>query len=389
MPGTIEKRGENSWRISIPGGYDVAGKKIWLARENLKFDSKMTEGAQRRECEKQLALLYSKVNSGQVANSKQITVREFAERWMQEHVNPILTPKSAHAYRMFLDLHILPALGNMKLQDLKPYSITKFLNSLRADGLHKDGGKLSGTTIRHYYSTLSAMLTKAVQWQVLAVSPMTSVAAPKLDTKPAKFYDDAQAIKLLEALQEAPIKHRTAIYIAIFGGLRLGEVTGLEWSDIDMRTNILDVERASQYLPKKGIYTTTTKNDKVRGFSMPSIAMECITDYKKWQDAERKKLGDTWKEHNRLFTKWNGEPMHPQTPSKWFHKFLEDNKLPELTFHSLRHTNATLLFAQGVDLETIKERLGHSNASITADIYGHAIKKNDKEAADKLDDLFK
>lgn len=350
MPGTIEKRGANTWRISISGGYDEAGRRMWLARERLSFDPSMTEGAQRKECEKRLVLLYARVDAGQVIDTKQVTVKEFAERWMKEHVEPNLSPMSAENYRGFLDRHILPMLGHVKIRELTPYVIARFINGLRADGMKKDGGKLSGTSVKHDYDTLSAMLTKAVQWQVILFSPMKAVEPPKADTPPAKFYDDIQAIALLEALQSAPIKYRAAVYIALFGGLRIGETTGLLWKHVDLEDGHIEVSQSLQYLPKKGIYVKGTKNDRSRDFTLPQMAVACIREHRQWQLAQRMKLANAWQDHDFLFTKWNGEPIHPDTPTKWLRQFLDRNNLPHIPYHSLRHTNASIMIAEGMDI---------------------------------------
>ena len=114
-----------------------------------------------------------------------------------------------------------------------------------------------------------------------------------------------------------------------------------------------------------------------------------LIDYKSWQNDEKIKWGDKWVESNKLFTKENGEPIFPESPSKWFSKFIKRNNLPSLTFHQLRHTNASLLIGQGVDVATVSKRLGHADKSITLKTYTHALKQQDKEAVDKLQGLIK
>jgi integrase len=111
--------------------------------------------------------------------------------------------------------------------------------------------------------------------------------------------------------------------------------------------------------------------------------------YKEWQNQEKLALNNLWEEHNRVFTQQNGKPMFHGTPSSWFKKFIRKYDLPEITFHQLRHTNATLLIGQGVDVRTVANRLGHARTSTTTDIYAHALKRPDKEAAEKLENLFK
>lgn len=122
--------------------------------------------------------------------------------------------------------------------------------------------------------------------------------------------------------------------------------------------------------------------------SVPDSVIALLKKYKSEQAEERLKVGDLWQGSGRLFTTWDGSPMHPDTISRWFPKFLQRYNLPPLPFHGLRHTAATLLIGQGVHAKTISARLGHSSISTTMNIYGHALRSADREAADKLDILF-
>lgn len=156
---------------------------------------------------------------------------------------------------------------------------------------------------------------------------------------------------------------------------------------------MLRVRQASQYLPGEGVFTKDTKNEtSYRVISLSSIALSILKSYKAWQNEERLKCGDLWvkewNENPRLFTQWNGKPIFPSTISQWFTKFQERHELPPLTFHGLRHTNASLLIAQDVNTATVGKRLGHSTTATTMKIYAHALKRPDKEAAEKLDSLF-
>ena len=111
-----------------------------------------------------------------------------------------------------------------------------------------------------------------------------------------------------------------------------------------------------------------------------------LREYKAWQDKRKAELGDQWQEHDRLYTQWNGVPIHPQTISDWFRKFLNRHKeLPRVRLHSLRHSNATLLISEGVDIRTVSNRLGHAQTSTTLNIYSHALQSRDAAAADCLD----
>lgn len=181
------------------------------------------------------------------------------------------------------------------------------------------------------------------------------------------------------------------VYIAIFGGLRVGELCNLEWSDIDFDKETITVSDQLQYLPEFGIYEVeSTKSDSSnRTISISSTLIELLKEYKKWQDDEKEKLGDIWIDLNKLFTQETGKPIFPDTPSKWLKNFTKRNNLKMITFHQLRHTNASILIGEGVDVATVSGRLGHADKSITLKIYAHALRQYDREAADKLQDVIK
>ncbi|HCS73014.1 MAG TPA: site-specific integrase [Clostridiales bacterium] len=252
---------------------------------------------------------------------------------------------------------------------------------------------LSNNTIRHYHSFLSSVLSTAVEWQVIKENPAMRVKPPKVDTKEAEHYDEDMTEKVLILLENEPIKYQAMISLTIFAGLRQGELCGLEWSDVNFENSVLRVRQASQYLPTKGIFTKDTKNDSsYRVIALPSIALSILRSYKTWQNEEKLQCGDQWSrewdEYPRLFTQWNGKPIHPSTITQWFTKFRSKYDLPPLTFHGLRHTNATILIGQNTDIRTVSNRLGHARTSTTMNIYSHALKRPDQEAAEKLDNLF-
>lgn len=126
-----------------------------------------------------------------------------------------------------------------------------------------------------------------------------------------------------------------------------------------------------------------------RTISVSPSVFELLEEYRQWQLEEKDKWGDKWVESGKLFTKDNGEPIFPQTPSNWFRKFIRRNNLPPLTFHQIRHTNASLLISQGVDIATVSRRLGYADKATTLKTYTHAIKEYDTEASEKLDSLLK
>jgi integrase len=215
------------------------------------------------------------------------------------------------------------------------------------------------------------------------------VKPPRVDKKEAAHYDETVAERMLMLLDNEQLKYKTMIYITIYSGCRLGELSGLEWSDVDFENNLLRFRQASQYIPGQGTFTKAPKNDSsIRVISMPLVAMSLLRQYRVWQNEERLKCGDLWQDHDRLFTQLNGLPIHPSTPSKWFSSFRQKYGLPDLKFHGLRHTNATLLIGEGVDPQTVAKRLGHAKTTTTTTVYSHFLRKPDQGAVAKLENLF-
>lgn len=210
-------------------------------------------------------------------------------------------------------------------------------------------------------------------------------------TPEPKYFDEADVEKMLILLESEHIKYRAMIYVALFSGCRLGELGALEWPD-DLEA--IKIKQSGQALPVIGAFIKTPKNEHSwRVTSLPPMVTAVLREYKAWQSEERLKLGTLWNEnidesgvgHNYIFTQREGKPIYPTTPSNWFREFLRRTDLPYVNFHGLRHTSASILIAEGVDLMTIANRLGHVDPSTTMKIYAHALKRPDKEAADKFE----
>ncbi len=254
-------------------------------------------------------------------------------------------------------------------------------------------GKLSSTSIRYHHRIISSILQTAVHWQIINSNPCDRVKPPKAEKSYAKYYDESQVEIMLAALENEHIKYKTAINLIIFGGMRLGELEALEWTDISFDNKTICISRSSQYLAGVGVYTKKPKNESSdRTISISQSVIELLKSYKACQNSERLKCGDLWSKEwesqQRLFTQWDGKPIFPGSISRWFKAFIKRNNLPDLTFHQIRHTNASLLIGQGVDIKTVSKRLGHAQTSTTVNIYAHALRRPDEEAAQKLENRF-
>lgn len=401
----IEKRGDNSYRLTVSCGYDKDNKKIRRYKTiNL---SKISPKKQLAEAQRQFILFQEEIKRGLYVNSDKISFSEFIDKWLTDYANVNLQPKTLLEYKNLLN-RIIPALGHIKLIQLQPTHLTEFYNNLREDGIRNDGkpGGLSEKTILHHHRLISSILTGALQWGFILSNPTSRVKAPKIVKKEARHFNVEETAYILELIESKPLKYRVMITLAIYGGMRQGELTALTWSDIDFDNCIISINKSLQHLPGQDTFIKGTKTETNRSISVPKVSMLLLREYKLWQNGERQKLGNLWHDSDALFTAIDGKPIFPSTISKWFLKFIRNHNksivnddaiskedkakylLPEVNFHGLRHTSATLLISQNVDISTVSKRLGHARTSTTMDIYSHSLQKSDVAASDKLQDLF-
>lgn len=350
-----------------------------------------------RESKRLLAAFVAEVDSGDFTGPARLTFKHFAEKYLREYAEAELAPKTVFRYRQLLESRIYPAIGNKRLDKVKPLDLIELYNSMRdkhkytrvlKDGgrEEKDAGPLSRQTIKHHHRLIHAIFEKAIQWGILkGANPASRIDPPKVEKKEAACYDENEMQALLEALDklgEEELKYKVGTMIALMTGARLGEIMGLQWGDIDFQNKHIEIGRSSQYLPGEGTFTKAPKNESSkRRISVNTTLLNLLKEYR---DSQRLK-GFICQDSNRLFVTWKGHPMNPLTLSKWFRAFLKRNGLPHLNFHGLRHTSATFLISRGVDVQTVAGRLGHSTSATTQNIYSHFLESRDRQAADLME----
>ena len=205
----------------------------------------------------------------------------------------------------------------------------------------------------------------------------------------ARYLDEPDAKRMLQLLQEEPIKWRAPIIFDLLSGLRRAELLGLRWRDVDLDTGVVHIVQTSNYVSGAGVYTSTPKTeDSDRYLKVSKTAVRILLEYKAWQDDMRTKVGDAWEgtpEDDRIFTNEVGRPLFPTSITQWMGKFIKRTGLPSSSVHSLRHTYASLLIAEGTPLVVVSSNLGHAQVSTTNDIYSHVIASAEAKAAQVTD----
>ena len=393
MTGSIEKRGKDSYRLVVFKGYDLDGKAI--------RHQKTIHCKNKSEARTELAKYIAEVENGFVVEGNVPIFKEFVEIWKRDYGLKELAPSTYYRYLGILESRILPYFGHFKLNKIRPIDIMQFYNLLEDDTQiirkkNNNGKKtrkpLSKKTILEHHRLLHAMLTKAVYWQMIVNNPAERVQPPKARKPKRKSYDDEQTKILLENLEQLSIedtKYKVAIILTVFTGVRLGELMGLEWQDIDFKNGIICINRSSQYLADLGVFTKVPKTESsIREIAIPEFIVSLLEEYKLWYEDQKSFYGELWTNSDRLFVQVDGKPMHPDTISKWFVKFVGNIGLPVINFHGLRHTNATLLISQNIDIAVVAARLGHAQITTTLNFYVHPVISHNKVAGNVLQNLL-
>lgn len=249
--------------------------------------------------------------------------------------------------------------------------------------------KLSDKTIRHHHGLISSILSTAVKWNLITSNPAERVDLGKISKYKSAYYDDEQIKIMFAALEDEPLCYKAMVYLTIDTGMRTGEITGLLWSDVDFENGIVNVNRQRQYVSGYGIIERAPKTESgTRTITLSGTAIALLRQYKTQQIEDLFKLGAAWNADYHIFLNEDGMPIHPHRPYTWFTDFLERHGLPKITYHQLRHTNASLLIAAGVDVVTLSGRLGHSDKNVTLNTYSHIIKSKEAQAANRMDIFY-
>lgn len=406
MAGYIEERGNGTYRLVVSAGSNFEGKRIKHQETKkcpVKKCNKEYACSECNKAQKDLALFIADVTGGRSLEASKFTFAQFIELWWKDHALKKLRPKTRQRYNQLLP-RIKYAIGHIRLDKLKAKNFADFYNDLAEDGVRLDGkeGGLELRTIMHHHRLITSILNKALQWEITKHNPAAHVTPDKTKTlkrKKIKYYNDEQLPLLFGALEkermikdslgkEKKLKWVTASYLVFASGMRKEEIMGLEWEDVNFEDFSITINRTCQFIDKEIVIGDTKTDESQRTITLPESVIELLKKYKAQQSADKLLLGTKWQGSKRIFTGNNGADAFPDSFAQWFGRFIKRYKLPHISPHGLRHTNATYLISKKIDMKTVSARLGHSRMSTTSDIYTHIMKKPDQEAVDKISDLI-
>lgn len=405
--GSITKLGPNKYRVQISYGKDpITGKYQRLTKivNGTKADARKVRDQMRREREDGLILDGSKLTFGSF-------VSVFLDS-LEMSGAALGTIRARRSNLKCICLYI----GDMRLRDITPQVVETTLATIRRDKVEERGG-FSNTTLLSYYASISTVMQKAVDYDFISRNPCKGVKAPPRDAVERKSLDAREAsrfLKLIDAKEaeagacvEETESNRVSRGLDVFGrsrifalstysyvvavrvglatGMRRGEALGLLWDSVNLADGVLKVHRSNS--AAGGLKEPKTKAG-VRYISIDEKTNEHLKRWKVAQRAELAKLGIRQGELTPVCCSSFGALIYPEDFSKWFRKLCDRNGFPDLKFHELRHTQATLLLGNGTDIKTVQNRLGHAKASTTLDIYAHAIPENDRTAANLMANIL-
>lgn len=395
---SIRKRGK-SYQVTVSNGRDIHDRQI-LETATWTPDPDKTERQNKKALERFAMDFEDRVKNGKYLDGEKLTFREFTERWMGEYARMQLEPTTTEVYKFLLDSHVIPEIGHLKLARVQPAHLNKLYSVLLKE--RKDGkpGGYSPTTVRRVHAVISSIMTTAVQWNIITENPCKRIKPPKQAKQEIAFFTPEQAAAFLAELDretkegEILLQHNIFFQLALFCGLRRGETVALKWQDIDFDAGTVSINKSTAIVDGKRYQKTPKNRTSERVISIPRHVLTMLRRYRLEYNTYRMRIGSQWTGSGHIFIQWNGAQMHPSTPDSAMRKVIDryngshKEPLPHVTPHGLRHTSATLLISQNVDIRTVSNRLGHAQTSTTMNIYTHALQKKDEQAAETLENLF-
>lgn len=330
------------------------------------------------EARRKLQSAHEKVRKGQSPIPDRTKLSVFLDKWLEDTVQDKVAPATYQSYEELVRLHIAPELGGTALGDLQPLDVQEWMKRERDSGL-------SARRVQYAHAVLRAALGQAQDWGMIDQNVAKRARPPRVSTPKVHPYDADEARTLLSAVRE----HRLgALFtVAISTGLRQGEILGLRWDDLDLEAGQLHVRHTLHWINGKRDWTLAEpKTDRsARTLDLPTVTLVSLEAHRIRQVVEQRIAGMLWQDHDFVFTTPTGRPLEGANVTHTFHRILKSAGLRRQRFHDLRHTAASLWLSQGLQLREIMEALGHSQISLTANLYTHLQPAMRREAANRMD----
>ena len=367
--GSIRKRKDGRWEGRYTAGHDPETGKAII---------KNVLGRTQAEVKEKLKLALGNCERLDPVRAGKDTLGEWIEQWFEIYAKPNLRDSTARYYKMFIDQHVIPKLGSVKLSKLRAMQIQKFYNDLRTGGRVREVQKekqpgLSASYIRGIHTMLHTCLDAAVREKLILSNPVNDCKPPKLEKKEMKTLEPEQVQAYLKAADARGLL--PMFFLELTTGMRKSELAALQWSDLDRKQQTISVSKQVCKVDGKLTVVPPKTANSVRKIALSS---ETVSLLDKQQEANREKYPGT----PYIFpSPVTGEMYHPDSVVNLHKKILKEAGLEHIRFHDLRHTFATLALQNGVDMKAVSAMLGHSSAGFTLATYTHTTTAAQHQAA--------
>lgn len=364
------KRGNGEGSISqLPSGK-------WRAQATINGQRVGLTAKTHKEAQEQLRKLLGDADRGLLPPAERLTLAAHIERWLDDVIKPSVRPRTTKGYRDIARLHIVPTLGKLKLTQIQPSHVQALYGKLTGAGL-------SAKSVRNVHAVLRHALNQAVDWNLVPRNVASLAHPPRVDRQEVVALTAEEVRALLTFMRGD--RWEALIATALATGMRQGELLGLKWTDVNLTGQKLHVVRQLQ---RDGTYGEPKTAKGRRTIDLPASCVAFLKEHRRRQTEERLLVGPEWQQTELVFCTHQGKPFGHRNVLRAFKLIMLRAGLPDVPFHALRHTAATLLLTQGVHPKVVQERLGHATISMTLDIYSHLIPSMGRAAADQLDALF-
>lgn len=307
-----------------------------------------------------------------IIKNSDITVKDWIEQYLDLYSNQ-LRETTLKSRTIRINNHIIPEIGNIKLQKLNRTQYQKFIN--------KKLETMKESTVKSIHGTFMVIVNKAVQHNIIERNRLSGISISKEDnSEPVKFLTREQIDQFIKVAKTFNYDQYMAVFILLRTGLRKGELLALTWDDIDFNNNLMTINKNRNHL---GTFPPKTKKSN-RVISIDNTLAQELKKYSTWQKKNKLK-SNNYQKNNYVLVNENGFEYHEWKLNKIITQICEKAKLKKIGPHALRHTHAVMLLESGVDIKTVSDRLGHTKINMTADVYLHVSRKQESEAVAKLE----
>jgi integrase len=378
MTGHIRRRSKLSWELKFDLGRDsITGKR------RIRYVSGFK--GTKRQAEIELARLLAQNADGQGVDPSKTTVAEFAERWDRDWASLSVSAKTLERYRQIIRLNVVPHIGSLPIQKLRPVHLVELYAKLLRAGGH-EGRPLAAASVSYVHRVLHRMLGHAAIWGLLTTNAASVVDPPSAPEKEITILTEEQIGATLRHLEGRTL--RPIVSFLLGTGARRGEALALRWKDVDLDGSVVRIERSVEQT-KAGlrIKAPKTKHGR-RNVTISQWLVGELRTHRTRQQKRRLSLGQgKAPDDSFVFARWDGELRSPHWLTQKFAQAMAALQIG-CTLHGLRHTHVSQLVAAGLDVLTISRRIGHASAAITLDVYGHMFRNTDTQAAEIMQAAF-